>query len=97
MYPIRNYSFAFALAAIALAGATVVLSGTAAKAQCFNGGVLRIRSGPGQGHPIVGTMPAGARVSIGQCVAPDDGVSQYQWCQVNYRGIVGWASACGLF
>jgi len=89
MYSIRNYRFALILIAVAL-------SGTAAQAQCFNGGVLRIRSGPGQDHPIVGTVPAGNSVTIGQCVAPDDGVSQYQWCRVSYQGLRGWASACGL-
>lgn len=85
----RIFLFMFAFIACALAA-------TSANAQCFNGGVLRMRAGPGQDHPIVGTIPAGVRVVLGQCVEPDDGRSQYQWCLVQYSGISGWVSSCGL-
>jgi uncharacterized protein YraI len=90
MFSKRSYIFALALGMLAFAG-------TEASAQCFNGGVLRMRSGPGQYHPIVGTIPAGAGgVAVGQCVAPDDGISQYNWCRVRWQGLSGWVSACGL-
>ena len=93
MYSIRNYRFALILMAVAL-------SGTPAQPQteCTNGGVLRIRSGPGVDHPIVGTIPIGSvgSVRVGQCAMADDGVSRHRWCRVNYQGVGGWVSACGL-
>jgi uncharacterized protein YraI len=95
MYSIRNYRFALTLIA-------VTLSGTAAQAQaeksCFDGGVLRIRVGPGVDHPIAGTIPARdvGSVRFGQCVMADDGRSSKKWCPVSYRGMQGWASECAL-
>ena len=100
MHSVKKYRFPLALAAVALAAAVVATSGTEAQAQCFNGGVLRIRSGPGQGWPVVGTIPQyvalSGNVDQGRCVQADDGISQFPWCWVNYQGARGWASACGL-
>ena len=43
-------------------------------------------------------MPAGASDVhlIGACVRPDDGISQYAWCQVEWKGQAGWTSANGI-
>ena len=88
---VKSYRFALAVVAVALLGSE-------AHAQCLDGGVLRMRDGPGQDHWIVGTIPIPprSRVRIGQCVNPDDGVSQYKWCLLSYEGVTGWSSACGL-
>ena len=50
----------------------------------FATGNVNLRSGPGtQFHKIV-VIPAGAPVEVYGCSS---------WCNVNYRGYVGWASA----
>lgn len=62
-------------------------------------GILNMRSGPGQGHPIVTSIPAGASgvETTGGCVDPDDGKSRYEWCAVQWQGKSGWVSKGGLF
>jgi uncharacterized protein YraI len=98
MYSTKSSIFALTLSVLAL-------SSTAAHAwtervdrysPALNNGVLRIRSGPGQGHPIVGTIPAGESVEVTRCVVPDDGISQYEWCLVEFEGVSGWASRGGF-
>ena len=61
------------------------------------GGVLNMRSGPGQGHSIVVAVPAGSGgVTIDQCRSPDDGKSRYDWCQAKWNGYSGWVSSSGI-
>lgn len=46
---------------------------------------LNLRSGPGPEHPIIGNMNANRRASVIGCIEGS------KWCQVNYRGVQGWA------
>lgn len=46
---------------------------------------LNLRAGPGTNFRVVLSMPRGSRVDILDCRA--------NWCQVDFRGRVGWASA----
>jgi uncharacterized protein YraI len=48
---------------------------------------VNLRGGPGTDHPVVMAMPEGAQVQVLQCPAPG------AWCELDYRGTVGWASA----
>ena len=49
-----------------------------------------MRSGPGVGHSIVVSIPAGSsNVALGICQRPDDGKSQYDWCQAAWNGYSG--------
>lgn len=68
------------------AGALVLSSGIAAAATVTND--LNLRSGPGTGYRVIGTMPQGAYVDVIGC----DG----SWCRVNWQGAVGYASASYL-
>jgi len=68
------------------AGALVLSGGIAAAATVTND--LNLRSGPGTGYRVIGTMPAGAYVDVIGC----DG----SWCRVNWQGSVGYASASYL-
>jgi uncharacterized protein YraI len=57
-------------------------------------GKLNMRSGPGTSHALVVALPAGASgVRVGRCRKPDDG-GRIPWCEVEWRGYKGWASAC---
>jgi len=57
-------------------------------------GILNIRAGPGTRHNLVASIPAGASdVTVGSCTMPDDG-GRTAWCEVEWRGKTGWASAC---
>ncbi len=57
-----------------------------------------MRTGPGQQHPIIAAIPAGADdvVPAGRCVNPNDGISAFQWCPVRWNGNIGWVSSGGL-
>lgn len=46
---------------------------------------LNIRSGPGPEHPVIGNMGANRRATVIGCVEGS------LWCQVNFRGMQGWA------
>ena len=46
---------------------------------------LNIRSGPGPEHPIIGSMGPNRRAMIVGCIEGS------LWCQVNFRGLQGWA------
>jgi uncharacterized protein YraI len=57
-------------------------------------GILNLRRGPGSRHPLVASMPAGAaNLLVGRCRMPDDG-GRTPWCEVEWQGRSGWASAC---
>lgn len=84
--------------AVALGGAVVLLTsgglvasiatGHSALADPFtvraNGG-LNVRSGPGLNHPIIGGLPAGARID-------STGPAQNGWMPVSFGGRTGWVS-----
>lgn len=64
-----------------------------------SGGYMNVRSGPGLGHGVVGTIPAGAtgvRVDRSSCRAGDDGRTSKPWCRVEWSGIGGWLSSGGF-
>lgn len=46
---------------------------------------LNLRTGPGTNFAVILSMPRGSRVDILDC--------RGTWCQVDFRGRVGWASA----
>lgn len=49
----------------------------------------RLRSGPGLGYGVLGTIPPGNPLSIISGPSCSDG---YTWWQVNYQGTVGWTA-----
>ena len=57
-----------------------------------------MRDGPGMRHPIVTSIPAGSEnvQQVGPCVGPDDRVSRYNWCNVEWNRKIGWVSMIGL-
>jgi hypothetical protein len=58
-------------------------------------GIHNMRRGPGTNYPLVLSIPAGATgLVVGQCRPPTDRRSAHPWCEVNWRGHSGWASAC---
>jgi len=59
-------------------------------------GYLNLRTAPGQDEAVVVRIPAGATAMVGGCVRPNDGVSRYSFCRVEYRGMKGWASSNGF-
>ena len=62
-----------------------------------SGAIQNLRSGPGQGHSIVVSIPADAQnVIIGECRSPDDGRSRSNWCRAEWSGYSGWISSCCL-
>jgi len=68
------------------AGAFLLSGGIAAAATVTND--LNLRSGPGTGYRVIGTMPAGTYVDVIGCSG--------SWCRVNWGGAVGYASASYL-
>jgi uncharacterized protein YraI len=57
-------------------------------------GILNMRTGAGTNHPLVASIPAGASdLQVGRCRPPDDGDGP-DWCEVRWRGHIGWASSC---
>ena len=62
-------------------------------------GVHNMRTGPGTGHSLVISLPAGSagvRISLSTCCRSDDGHSKYRWCRALWRGSSGWVSMGGL-
>ena len=62
-------------------------------------GTLNMRNGPGQHHALVTSIPAGSENvrQVGPCMKPDDNaMSQFNWCNVEWNGNVGWVSISGL-
>jgi uncharacterized protein YraI len=47
---------------------------------------LNLRSGPGTDYPVVVTMPAGDLVTIYGCI------SDWSWCDIDWRRYRGWAA-----
>ncbi|HWK98105.1 MAG TPA: SH3 domain-containing protein [Pseudolabrys sp.] len=68
------------------AGAFLLSGGLAAAATVTND--LNLRSGPGTGYRVIGTMPAGSYVDVIDCSG--------SWCRVNWGGAEGYASASYL-
>jgi uncharacterized protein YraI len=65
-------------------------------AMAVDDGYLNMRSGPGQKHDIITSIPAGSEVQRGSCVQADDGISTFPWCKVRWNGHIGWVSSGGL-
>ncbi len=58
------------------------------------GSVLNLRDGPGIHFRMLAAMPAGSEASTeGEC-RKEDPSDKLPWCQVTWRGVSGWASAC---
>ena len=53
---------------------------------------LRVRSGPGTGHQILGTVSSGQRFLIREERETEDNVNKF-WYQINYFGRDGWIAA----
>jgi uncharacterized protein YraI len=66
--------------------ALVVSGGIAAAASTTND--LNMRSGPGPEYQVIGVIPSGAPVDVLGCSG--------SWCQVNFGGRAGYASASYL-
>lgn len=49
---------------------------------------LNLRQGPGTNYGVITSMPAGESVDVGGCTG--------NWCEVNWRGYAGYASASYL-
>ena len=61
-------------------------------------GNLNLRAGPGQDQKALARIPAGSTnvVMSGECQPPDDGSSDYPYCNVQWNGLRGWVSSNGL-
>ena len=60
---------------------------------------LNVRSGPGLGHGVIGSIPGGAsdvRVFRQTCRGSDDGRTKKPWCRIRWGSLDGWASSSGL-
>ncbi len=51
---------------------------------------VNMRVGPGTQHPVIGSLPAGAPVTVRGCVRG------YAWCDTQYGGMRGWVSGSFL-
>lgn len=49
-----------------------------------------LRQSPGNQSPLIGMVPAGARVNVLQCGPAGN------WCQVSYNAMTGWVAAAAL-
>jgi uncharacterized protein YraI len=67
------------------AGAALLIStGAALAVPAIAETDLNVRSGPGPEFPVVGAIPAGQTVDVGNCTG--------SWCRVNFAGGAGFAS-----
>ncbi len=69
--------------------AALALTGVGQAAAAVKGYVtvnLNLRAGPGSNYPAVATMRAGDEVTIYGCL------SGWRWCELDWRGIHGWAA-----
>ncbi|PWL18120.1 ligand-binding protein SH3 [Falsochrobactrum shanghaiense] len=48
---------------------------------------LNVRTGPGTGYGVIGSIPNRAPLTVHGCS------TGYSWCQVSYGGLSGWASS----
>jgi uncharacterized protein YraI len=69
-------------------GGLLTLAGIGAANAAVVTGDLNLRSGPGTGYRVIGTMPAGSYVDVLGCSGA--------WCRVEFGGAVGYASASYL-
>jgi len=72
---------------LALAAGALLLSAGTAGAEVITND-LHLRNGPGTRYRVIDTMPAGAYVDVLGCGGA--------WCRVEWRGLVGFASASYL-
>lgn len=75
-------AFAALFCAVAL---LIAATDIAAAAPARTTADLNLRSGPGTQYRVIAAMPRGSLVDVIRCVE--------RWCQVSYRGRVGWASS----
>jgi hypothetical protein len=57
-------------------------------------GFLNIRKGPGPEYDVITTMPSGETGTAGRCLSVQSNSSYLPFCEVEWRGITGWASSC---
>ncbi len=70
---------------LAISGAFAALMSTSALAQEAEVTIdLNMRAGPGTRYPIITTIPEGRSVEVFGCL------SDYDWCDVGWRGSRGW-------
>jgi uncharacterized protein YraI len=69
-------------------GGLLMIAGASAANAAVVSGDLNLRSGPGTGYRVIDTMPAGSYVDVLGCTG--------SWCQVQFGGAVGYASASYL-
>jgi uncharacterized protein YraI len=70
---------------LAISGAFAALMSTSAQAQEAEVTIdLNMRAGPGARYPIITTIPEGRSVEVYGCL------SDYDWCDVGWRGNRGW-------
>ncbi|MCA0431844.1 MAG: SH3 domain-containing protein [Proteobacteria bacterium] len=78
----------FMLCAAAVFAALVGTSAAAMAYPAYATTDLNVRSGPGTGYRVIGTLYDGARINVRFC--------QGSWCAINGPGLRGWASASYL-
>lgn len=70
----------------ALAAVGIIVLGAASEALAARVTAdLNVRRGPGVHYARIGVVPAGRHVDVIECIG--------RWCQIEYRGLVGWVSA----
>ena len=74
---LKTILFGAASALVLSAGAANAVPATAETA-------LNVRSGPGTQYQVVGAIPAGATVDVGDCTG--------SWCRVSFSGGTGFAN-----
>jgi hypothetical protein len=57
-------------------------------------GYLNIRKGPGPEYDVVTVMRSGETGTVGRCVPVQANSNYLPFCEVEWRGITGWASSC---
>lgn len=70
--------------------ACLAVVGFSTPAQAESGFVsagVNLRSGPGVNYPIVATVNSGQFLEINGCV------TEWNWCEVSWRGFSGWISS----
>lgn len=69
-------------------GGLLLVAGASAANAAVVSGDLNLRSGPGTGYRVIDTMPAGSYVDVLGCTG--------SWCEVQFGGMTGYASASYL-
>lgn len=73
------------LTAVVTAG--MVVAGAAQAANAIVTAALNVRTGPGTGYRVIGSIPNRSPINVHSCT------TAYRWCQVSYGGFSGWASS----